>query len=98
MEELSIKIKIAEREYPMRALPSEEERLRLAGKLINEKIKEYRDQFKIDDKQDLLAMVAFECLVEKLKLETENQETTATIDERISKLNFLIRSVVSRNT
>ena len=58
MEELSIKIKIADREYPMKVKRNEEERVRAAGKLINEKLKSYREQFGLDDKQDLLAMTA----------------------------------------
>jgi cell division protein ZapA len=42
MEELSIKIKIADREYPMKVKRADEERVRIAGKLINEKLKTYR--------------------------------------------------------
>ena len=38
MEELSIKIKIGDREYPMKVDAEDEERIRLAGKKINEKI------------------------------------------------------------
>jgi cell division protein ZapA len=59
MEELSIKIKIADREYPMKVKGVDEERVRTASRLINEKLKSYKEQFGIDDKQDLLAMVAF---------------------------------------
>jgi cell division protein ZapA len=79
MEELSIKIKIADREYPMKVKRSDEERVRLAGKLINEKLKSYREQFGIDDKQDLLAMVAFDCLVDKM-----------TVFEKVNHLNHLV--------
>jgi len=50
MDELSIKIKIADREYPMKVKRHEEERVRAAGKLINEKLKSYREQFGLDDK------------------------------------------------
>ena len=39
MKELSIKIKIADREYPMKVDAADEEKIRLAGKKINEKIK-----------------------------------------------------------
>ena len=50
----------------MKVKLEEEEKIRAAGKLINEKIKHYRGQFGINDKQDLLAMVAFDCLVDKM--------------------------------
>ena len=90
MTELSIKIKIGNREYPMKVAAEDEERIRRAGKILHEKVKTYRDQFGIDDNQDLLAMVAFDCLVEKMKLE----ESTATDDdfalEHVSRLNKLI--------
>jgi len=43
----------------------------------NEKIKSYRNQFGIEDNQDLLAMVAFDCLVDKMK----NEETIESTDE-----------------
>lgn len=69
MGELSVKLKIADREYPMRVKSDEEARVRKAGKLINDKLRTYREQFGIDDKQDLLAMVAFDFLMEKLNSE-----------------------------
>ena len=41
MAELSIKIRIGNREYPMRVKAEDEERIRKAGKLLNEKIKTF---------------------------------------------------------
>lgn len=74
----------------MKVDANDEEKIRLAGKKINEKIKLYRDQFGIDDKQDLLAMVAFDSLFEKLQTEDSQSEVGETIVERISYLNKLI--------
>lgn len=79
----------------MKVHPSEEERLRTAGKIINERIKQYRNQFGIDDKQDLLAMVAFDCLVEKLKLESEAQATNGELNNRISDLDSFLDIILS---
>ncbi len=90
MAELSIRIRIGDREYPMRVQPGDEERIRLAGKTINEKIKVYRNQFGIDDKQDLLAMVAFDCLVEKLQLEENQDGDDESIINRVRSLNELV--------
>ena len=92
MKELSIKIKIADREYPMRVTPEDEERIRKAGRVINEKIKAYAQQFGIDDKQDLLAMVAFDILVDKSQLE----ETEVTHDETVSDRIFNLNDMVSK--
>jgi len=53
MDQLSIKIRIADREYPMKVKPEDEENVRKAGKIIKDGIKSYREQFGHDDKQDL---------------------------------------------
>jgi cell division protein ZapA len=90
MGELSIKIKIGDREYPMRVDAADEERIRRAGKMINEKIKAYKNQFGIDDKQDLLAMVAFDCAVERMRSEETNSGTDQGVVEKISYLNNLL--------
>ena len=92
MGELAIKIKIGEREYPMRVSASEEERLRMAGELLNEKLKKFREAFGIDDRQDLLAMVAFDCMVDKLKSEGTQKDLSSEIANRIQNLNLLIES------
>ena len=90
MDELSIKLKIADREYPMKVKRADEERVRMASKLINEKLRSYKEQFGIDDKQDLLAMVAFDCLVDKMAIEETHQIIDQTVFEKVSHLNQLV--------
>ncbi|MEM9325291.1 MAG: cell division protein ZapA [Bacteroidota bacterium] len=90
MAELSIKLRIGNREYPMRVKAEDEERIRAAGKILNHKIKSYKDQFGIDDNQDLLAMVAFDCLIEKIKSEEDNGTVDEFSTQQLSKLNQLI--------
>jgi cell division protein ZapA len=94
MSNLSLKIKIADREYPIKAPASEEERLRNAGKAINDKLRMYKTQFGIDDKQDLLAMIAIECMVEKLRSEEDKMGVTSIISEKIERLDSLITSAL----
>ena len=90
MAELSIKIRIGNREYPMKVKAEDEERIRRAGKLLNDKIKNYQNQFGIDDTQDLVAMVAFDCLVEKIKSEEVTESSDDFALGEIKKLNQLI--------
>ncbi|MEM6525884.1 MAG: cell division protein ZapA [Bacteroidota bacterium] len=91
MEVLSIKIKIADREYPMKVKPEDEERVRMAGKKINERLKSYRDQFGINDNQDLLAMVAFDSLVDKMAMEEKQFDADdSVLIEKVEHLNKLI--------
>ncbi len=90
MEDLSIRIKIADRDYPMKVKANDEEKVRTASRLINEKLKAYKDQFGIDDKQDLLAMVAFDSLVEKMTTEENHQEVDQTVVDKVTQLNYLV--------
>ncbi|GAB3342392.1 hypothetical protein GCM10027429_31970 [Marivirga atlantica] len=90
MRELSIKIKIADREYPMTVKAEEEERIRKAGKLINERLKSYRERFGIDDKQDLLSMVAFDALIDRLSVEDNINSNDESALNKIQSINHLI--------
>jgi cell division protein ZapA len=94
MDELSIKIKIADREYPMKVKRNEEERVRAAGKLINEKLKSYREQFGLDDKQDLLAMTAFDSIVEKMAAEESDNSVDQTVVDKVNHLNQLVSQAI----
>lgn len=94
MADLSIKLKIGNREYPMKVKAEDEERIRRAGKILNEKIKSYRHQFGIDDNQDLLAMVAFDCLVEKMKKEEATESTDEVAIDQIRNISQLISNTL----
>ncbi|MEQ9426281.1 MAG: cell division protein ZapA [Cyclobacteriaceae bacterium] len=94
MSELSIKIKIGNREYPMKVKAEDEERVRTAGKVINEKVKTYADQFGIDDIQDLLAMVAFDCLTEKMRFEEDLDDHNSSAINKMSQLNKLVAEAI----
>ena len=94
MDKLSIKIKIYDREYPMKVDPADEENIRKAGKIINDRLRSYREKFGIDDKQDLLAMVAFDSTVERLKEEGKIHQIDDSIEHRLVKLNQIISEAV----
>ena len=94
MSELSIKIRIAERDYPMRVEVADEERLRLAGRQLSEKLREFREQYGIQDKQDLLAMVALSTMADQLRVSKEKDGTDAALTERLARLDGLLDGVV----
>jgi cell division protein ZapA (FtsZ GTPase activity inhibitor) len=94
MDVLSIKIKIGDREYPMKVKVEDEVKIRQAGKLINEKLKKYREQFGIDDKQDLLAMVAFDCMIESMEQNFMNLEDSQKIESNITKVSDLLANLL----
>lgn len=76
MSDISIKMKICERLYPMKIRASEESKIREAGKLLNERIERYLNKYAASDKQDLLAMVAFDYAIENLSI-TRSKANTA---------------------
>ena len=94
MEQLSVKIKIADREYPMKVRPEDEEKVRHAGKVINEKIKKYKEQFGLEDKQDLLAMVAFDTLVDFINLESNLSDTDDSALQKVEEINQIVSQVL----
>jgi cell division protein ZapA (FtsZ GTPase activity inhibitor) len=49
MGEISIKINIADRVYPLKVNMEEEEIIRRAAKLINDRIKEYQENYAVRD-------------------------------------------------
>lgn len=94
-QSLSIKLKLADRDYPMQTDSDTESRLRKAAKIINEKVKDYRKQFGIEDRQDLLAMVALDYAVESLTLTQDNEDVKETVSDKLAFWNQLIDSALS---
>jgi cell division protein ZapA len=86
MEELAVKVKICGRVYPMKVQAADETCVRTASKLINARAKTYSDKFGIHDNQDLLAMVALDCLIDTLKLKEGTAKETQALTEQINAL------------
>ena len=93
MEELSIRIKVGDMEYSMKIKPEEEEGLRRAGRVINDKIKAYRDQFGMIDSNYMLGMIALDAMANKIKAE----ENTTTVDTNIeADINALYQKLTTK--
>mmetsp|Transcript_10280 Transcript_10280/g.23754 ORF Transcript_10280/g.23754 Transcript_10280/m.23754 type:complete len:96 (-) Transcript_10280:114-401(-) len=90
MEELAVKVKICDRLYPMKVQATDEACVRKAGGLINERVKAYSSKFGIHDKQDLLAMVAFDCLIDTLKSRDIIIQETQELTDQVSSLTQLL--------
>jgi len=94
MDTLSIRLKIGDREYPMKVKTEDEAKIRHAGKLINEKIKRYREEFGLDDKQDLLAMVAFDCMIESMEQDKINAEDSELVRSKVTQIHKQLSSLL----
>jgi len=94
MDELSISLAVAERNYRLVVEKEHEVLFRKAAKLIEKRMKDYSTSYAYKDKQDLLAMVAIEYATsylqdEQLLMEKEDQweskllEIDRTLDEHL---------------
>jgi cell division protein ZapA (FtsZ GTPase activity inhibitor) len=90
MEELAIKIRIYDRQYPMKVHPKDEALVRKAAEIINNQLKAYQEKFDHIDIQDLLAMVAFDCLVESLRVQQAKAKDQEVISASIQSMIQLI--------
>ncbi len=85
MSELSIKLIIGGRTYPLTIKRDEEEVIRRAAKNINESIKVLQDSYAVKDMQDLLAMT---CLQIATKSTAEAPEPDySEIESELSNIN-----------
>lgn len=84
-DKLSIRLNIADRYYPLIVDRNEEERLRKAAKLINDKILQYKQKYTSKEVQDFMAMVSLQFATKYLECEEKLDEFP--IIEKINNLN-----------
>ena len=94
MSELSIKITIANRVYPLTIKREEEEQIRKTARMINERLKEYERDYAVNDKQDLLAMCALEFASSNEGAVGSWGESEALVDD-IRALNEKIKEAIA---
>ncbi|HHU56774.1 MAG TPA: cell division protein ZapA [Bacteroidales bacterium] len=90
-EKLSIRVNVADRFYPLRVDRGDEERIRKAAKLINDKVLQYKQRYNDKDVQDFLAMAALQYVIKVLEIEN-NQDAgplvnaVALLDQKLESL------------
>ena len=77
---LKINIKIDGRIYPLSVDRADEEKYRLAAKIVNETVGKYRGLFRDKDSQDILAMTAFQLALSNTEW-NESQDVSLFIEE-----------------
>ncbi|MCY4781476.1 cell division protein ZapA [Sphingobacterium sp. UT-1RO-CII-1] len=96
MGEISIKINIADRVYPLRVTVEEEEIIRHAAKLVNEKIKELQENYAVRDKQDLLSMCILQYATGMIKAERNAKSHEEGLEEKVHELDTLLTQFFSK--
>jgi cell division protein ZapA (FtsZ GTPase activity inhibitor) len=71
MSELSIKVNIGGRTYPLTVNRDEEEIIRKAAKRVNDHLDKYKQNYSVSDKQDLLAMTSLQLATILLRTKPE---------------------------
>ena len=94
-QEISIKVTIAGRMYPLSIKPAEEENVMLAAKRVNESMNSLQEGYSVHDKQDLLAMTALQLAARGLEKEQEFKSMENSFSTHISELDTLISSHLS---
>jgi len=97
MEELTnINITIGERQYPIKVKANEEELVRRAEHLINEKFNDFQLRFTGQEKIDYLAMSALMNLVDFLKKESGDESDASTLQKKLSEAEALITEALKK--
>ena len=93
-DKLSIRINLADRYYPLKIEAKDEERIRRAAKLINEKILQYKQRYVDKDNQDFLAMAALQFVIKYLEMEekTDNQPIMEDLKELNEELDTYFKN------
>lgn len=79
-EKLSINVNVAERLYPLKIDRDDEEKIRRAAKLINDKVILYKQRYSDKDVQDYLAMAALQFVIKLIECE-DKTDTSEFISE-----------------
>ncbi len=87
MNKISIKLKIAERNYPLTINADDEELVRKIAKVLNEKFVYYNNQYSSADAQDTMAMAAIDAVT---TLSKSMDTMPAKVEEQMKHLEKLL--------
>jgi cell division protein ZapA len=91
-DKLSIRVNVADRYYPLKVERENEEKIRKAARLINEKVLQYKMRYTDKDVQDFLAMAALQYVIKLTEEEEklENDYLPDAIKELIQKIDSVL--------
>lgn len=92
MEEISIKISICDRVYPLRINAEIEENVRSAAKLANDKAKSYTERYSVKDNQDALAMASLDLATDFIAADNKSDNTSTQAQELLALINTTLDS------
>ena len=84
-EKFTIRVNVADRYYPLKIDRLDEEKIRKAARMINEKVLQYKQRYADKDSQDFLAMAALQFVVKLIDCE-KNADISPLLED-IQELN-----------
>lgn len=87
---ISISITVGDRRYPLKVRVADEELVRQAEHLINEKFNEFQLRFTGQEKIDYIAMSAVMNLVDLLKNQNQDGEQGELLHQKISEAERMV--------
>ncbi|HKL91892.1 MAG: cell division protein ZapA [Bacteroidales bacterium] len=94
----TINLLIADKYYPLKIKRSEEELVRKAARLINDRIAQYRNRFNMEtsglETKDLLAMAA--CQIALMALKAEDVSDSSPYQECVERLDEELEAFLRR--
>ncbi len=93
-DKLSIKVNIAERYYPLKIDRNDEEKIRRAARLINEKVLQYKQKYIDKDAQDFIAMAALQFVIQNIDI--EKKADNSPFEESLKELSDELESFLKK--
>jgi cell division protein ZapA len=84
-DKLSIKVNVADRYYPLKIERKDEEKIRKAARLINDKVLQYKQRYLDKDTQDFLAMAALQFVTRVIEM--EERIDISPLEQKLQDLN-----------
>ncbi|PIE86039.1 MAG: cell division protein ZapA [Bacteroidia bacterium] len=91
---LSINVKIYDRFYPLKIEIADEEKIRKAAKIINEKVVQYKQRYTSKDIQDFLSMVALQFVTKVI--ECEEKQDVETIIQKVKEIDQEVAEYIKK--
>ena len=93
-DEVSIMVKIADKEYPLKVSSTEIELVRRSEKEAEDKINELKGNYNVRHSQDIMAMALLQLLVEKNQKLMDNTGSDSGIYEKLSELESFVSDYI----
>ena len=92
-DKLSIRVNVADRYYPLKVEREDEEKIRRAARMINEKVLQYKQRYLDKDVQDFLAMAALQYVIKLVDEEEKlsNDYLPDALNELTQKIDTVLK-------